>query len=179
MIEAVTCYTLSEIEEKALEFDIIGIDEGQFFEEIVEFSEKMANLGKTVIIAALDGTFERKPFGKILELIPLSENVTKLDAVWVDCNQLASFTKRTCDSKETELIGGSEIYKPVCRGWFIKSQSSSLTSSPEKINLIKENEENTEFNVWIDTINEDLLKSMTFKGQSSAKVLHVANYKDH
>lgn len=84
MLEAVSCVSLSEVEEKALEFDIVGIDEGQFFEEIVEFSETMANLGKTVIIAALDGTFERKPFGRILELIPLAENVTKLDAVCVE-----------------------------------------------------------------------------------------------
>ena len=130
MIEAVTCLNLSEVEDKALDFDIIGIDEGQFFEEIVEFSEKMANMGKTVIIAALDGTFERKPFGRILELIPLAENVTKLDAVWVEWNQLASFTKRTWDSMETELIGGEEIYKPVWRGWFIKIQ---IQESSDKI----------------------------------------------
>lgn len=131
MIEAVSCVSLSEIEEKAVDFDIIGIDEGQFFEEIVEFSESMANLGKTVIIAALDGTFERKPFGRILELIPLAENVTKLDAVCVEWNHLASFTKRTCDSKETELIGGDEIYRPVCRGCFLKNQSQDEPLSSE------------------------------------------------
>lgn len=131
MIEAVSCVSLSEIEEKAIDFDIIGIDEGQFFEEIVEFSEYMANLGKTVIIAALDGTFERKPFGRILELIPLAENVTKLDAVCVEWNHLASFTKRTCDSKETELIGGDEIYRPVCRGCFLKNQSQDEPLSSE------------------------------------------------
>lgn len=30
------------------------------FPDIVEFSETMANAGKTVIVAALDGTFQRK-----------------------------------------------------------------------------------------------------------------------
>lgn len=30
------------------------------FPDIVEFSEAMANAGKTVIVAALDGTFQRK-----------------------------------------------------------------------------------------------------------------------
>lgn len=34
---------------------MIGIDEGQFFPDIVEFSEHAANAGKIVIIAALDG----------------------------------------------------------------------------------------------------------------------------
>ena len=113
MIEAVSCEDIMEVKERALDFDIIGIDEGQFFENVVEFSETMANLGKMIIVAALDGTFERKAFGKVLELIPLAESVTKLDAVCIDCKQSASFTKRLCDSKETELIGGAEIYKPV------------------------------------------------------------------
>lgn len=30
------------------------------FPDTVEFCEEMANLGKTVIVAALDGTFQRK-----------------------------------------------------------------------------------------------------------------------
>lgn len=30
------------------------------FPDVVEFSEEMASLGKTVIIAALDGTFQRQ-----------------------------------------------------------------------------------------------------------------------
>ena len=37
------------------DFDVIGIDEGQFFPDIVEFSESAANSGKIVVIAALDG----------------------------------------------------------------------------------------------------------------------------
>jgi thymidine kinase len=43
----------------------------------------MANKNKIVIIAALDGTFQRKPFGNILNLIPKAEKVTKLNAVCV------------------------------------------------------------------------------------------------
>ena len=43
--------------------------------DIVEYAERWANEGKIVIIAALDGTFQRKPFKSILELIPLAEEV--------------------------------------------------------------------------------------------------------
>jgi thymidine kinase len=39
---------------------VLGIDEGQFFPDIVSFCEDMANAGKLVIVAALDGTFQRK-----------------------------------------------------------------------------------------------------------------------
>ncbi len=42
--------------------DVIGIDEGQFFTDIVEAAEQMSSEGKIVIVAGLDGTFERKPF---------------------------------------------------------------------------------------------------------------------
>lgn len=50
----------------------MAIDEGQFFPDILDVSEHLANSGIVVIIAALDGTFQRKPFGNILNLVPLA-----------------------------------------------------------------------------------------------------------
>jgi thymidine kinase len=98
-------------------YDVIGIDEGQFFSDIVEFAEKMADSGKRVIISALDGTFERKPFGKINELIPKCDTVDKLQAICMTkgCRNDAPFTKRIIDSDEVNIIGGSDIYMSVCR----------------------------------------------------------------
>jgi thymidine kinase len=140
MIDAVSWEKLTDVIEKAEEYDIIGIDEGQFFEDIVEVSEELANKGKTVIISALDGTFERKAFGRILELVPLAEEVTKLDAVCMDCKEPASFTKRLWESKETELIGGSEIYKPVWRRCFIWDNPKANTNlSSIDCDVFKEN----------------------------------------
>ena len=43
--------------------------------DLVEYAERWANAGKIVIIAALDGTFQRKPFNQILQLVPLAEEV--------------------------------------------------------------------------------------------------------
>lgn len=54
---AVACKKLKEVKEYWREFDVIGIDEGQFFEDIVEFSETAANEGKIVIMSALNGTW--------------------------------------------------------------------------------------------------------------------------
>jgi len=59
----------------------------------------LANNGLVVIIAALDGTFQRKPFGNILNLIPLAETVSKLSAVCIDCGNEAAFTKRIIDNQ--------------------------------------------------------------------------------
>ena len=44
---------LGELTDKAEEFDVIGIDEGQFFADIVGWCESMTNKGKIVLGAAL------------------------------------------------------------------------------------------------------------------------------
>ncbi|QHR82605.1 thymidine kinase [Brazilian porcupinepox virus 1] len=119
-IDAISTSLLSDTIISMNDIDVIGIDEGQFFDDIVTYSEYMANNGKIVIISALDGTYQRKPFGKVLELIPLSEKVTKLSAVCMSCFKDASFSKRICDNKEIQLIGGNDKYKSVCRECFFK-----------------------------------------------------------
>jgi thymidine kinase len=60
-------------------------------------------LGKLIIIAALDGTFQRKPFANVMELIPLAESVVKLSAVCMVCNRDAAFSKRLSDETEVEV----------------------------------------------------------------------------
>jgi thymidine kinase len=116
-------------------YDVIAIDEGQFFKDvsfsnfefiisiqIVEFSENAANNGKIVIISCLDGNFMRKGFDPIIELIPMAEKIKKLAAICKNCGTNASFTFRTCFSNEIELIGGDSIYKPLCRECFNEEQ---------------------------------------------------------
>uniref|UniRef100_A0A2K6JPJ8 Thymidine kinase n=1 Tax=Rhinopithecus bieti TaxID=61621 RepID=A0A2K6JPJ8_RHIBE len=90
------------------------------FPDIVEFCEAMANAGKTVIVAALDGTFQRKPFGTILNLVPLAESVVKLTAVCMECFREAAYTKRLGTEKEVEVIGGADKYHSVCRLCYFK-----------------------------------------------------------
>ena len=40
-----------------------------------------ADLGKVVIVAALDGDYRRQPFPSVMELIPCAEQLQKLSAV--------------------------------------------------------------------------------------------------
>uniref|UniRef100_A0A1A8PBS3 Thymidine kinase n=2 Tax=Nothobranchius TaxID=28779 RepID=A0A1A8PBS3_9TELE len=114
-MEAVPANCLGDVRSLALQACVIGIDEGQFFPDTVEFCEEMANLGKTIIVAALDGTFQRKPFGNILNLVPLAESVVKLHAVCMQCYKDAAYTKRIGAEKEVEVIGGADKYQAVCR----------------------------------------------------------------
>lgn len=108
-------------------YDVIGIDEGQFFGDVVAFCDRWANKGKVVICAALDGTYEREMFNDILKLVPMAESVDKLTSVCAMCSKDASFTLRCFDSSKNssrekeeedgpvELIGGAEMYKAACR----------------------------------------------------------------
>ncbi|XP_068995782.1 thymidine kinase, cytosolic isoform X2 [Embiotoca jacksoni] len=128
-MEAVAANSLVDVRSAALQAGVIGIDEGQFFPDTVEFCEEMANLGKTIIVAALDGTFQRKPFGNILNLVPLAESVVKLHAVCMQCYKEAAYTKRIGAEKEVEVIGGVDKYQAVCRkcygGLTVEKENSS------------------------------------------------------
>lgn len=96
----------------------VGIDEGQFFPDLVPFCNALVKLGKVVVVAALDGTFERKPFPPVVELIPYCKRVHKLLAICACCGNDAAFTRRLSSRKETEIIGGSELYHANCGDCF-------------------------------------------------------------
>jgi thymidine kinase len=95
---------------------IIGVDEGQFFDDIVEVCDQWANEGRVIFIAALDGTFAREPFPNIAKLIAKAEHVTKLNGICMQCgNFLAAFSQRLTESKEIVDVGGVDKYAVVCR----------------------------------------------------------------
>ncbi|KAG1687980.1 hypothetical protein DVH05_004499 [Phytophthora capsici] len=117
-VEAMPVQTLAEVRPFLDECDVIGIDEGQFYPDLVEFCQEAANMGKVIVVAALDATFERKAFDSVVELIPTAEKVVKLNAICSSCGQDAAFTRRLIADTTLELIGGSEMYEPRCRQCF-------------------------------------------------------------
>lgn len=84
-IKAVCVKTLAEIGDKWKNYDVIGVDEGQFFTDVVPFCETLAQNGKVVITSALSGTFQREEFNSILELLPKAEKVKMLNAICKFC----------------------------------------------------------------------------------------------
>lgn len=150
-LKAISADKLKNLKVNLNDYDVIGIDEGQFFPDIVEFSEEMANKGKTVVIAALDGTFQRKAFASILELIPLSEHVVKLNAVCMTCFGDGSFTKRISADKEVEVIGGADMYMATCRSCFF---APGVVPASPRIPL-KTMNNGTKENIQVETNNVD------------------------
>jgi len=97
--------------------NVIGIDEAQFFGDLHEFVMAMEQYGKTIIISGLDGDSDRKPFGQILQCIPLCDEVVKLNAMdMVDKDGTpAIFTKRIVKKEGQVLVGATESYMAVSR----------------------------------------------------------------
>ena len=72
-IPAISANQIVDFVEQVKDFDVIAIDEGQFYPDIVKYAEDFANQGKIVIITALDGNFLRQPFAVIPPLCSLAE----------------------------------------------------------------------------------------------------------
>ena len=90
----------------------IYINEAQFFPDLLEFVQKHESL-KNIYIYGLDGDYQRKPFGQILDVIPYCDSVEKLRGVCV-CGKLSIHSKRITEDKEQYLLD-ENAYVPACR----------------------------------------------------------------
>lgn len=97
--------------------DVICVNEGQFFDNLVSFCINSSKEMKDVYVCGLDGDYLKRPFGEILNLIPHCETVRKLQAMCMSCKNgtAASFTKKIKMSDNLIEIGSTEMYMPVCR----------------------------------------------------------------
>ena len=99
--------------------EVVGIDEVQFFDSgIVEVINKMADMGKRVIVAGLDQDYLGKPFEPVPTLLAIAEYITKTLAVCVRCGNPANHTQRLIDSSERIVVGASGTYEARCRRCF-------------------------------------------------------------
>ena len=116
----------SKILDVAEKFDVIGIDEAQFFDEtIVEVCNKLADSGKRVIVAGLDMDYMGKPFGPMPNLLAVAEYVTKVHAICTRSGKMASYTHRIVKSDELILLGDTRKYEALSRKEFIKMKKKS------------------------------------------------------
>ena len=107
-------------------FDVIGIDEVQFFDvEIVDVCNTLANSGKRVIVAGLDMDYKGKPFGQMPNLLAIAEYVTKVHAVCTKTGKMANYTHRIVDSDELILLGDIKKYEALSRKAFNKMNNLS------------------------------------------------------
>jgi thymidine kinase len=113
-------------------FDIVAIDEAQFFGPSLEsVVAALAARGLHVIVAGLDVTFLGRPFEPLPALMAQAERVDKLTAVCSVCGADAIFHARVAPAAErdvnlvTENVGGLETYRALCRRHFSRDSPAS------------------------------------------------------
>ena len=141
--DSINCKLLRNSFDTLKQYDVIGIDEGQFFADLVEVCEELALMGKIILIAALNGDFRMEPFPVIQRIISKSDKIKLLKAYCFNCHKDAKFSLRIVQSNETVLIGAGEAYKPACREChvFFSKQREKGNLNLNKIDE-KDNKEN-------------------------------------
>ena len=143
--DSINCKLLRNSFDTLKQYDVIGIDEGQFFADLVEVCEELALMGKIVLIAALNGDFRMEPFPVIQRIIAKADKIKLLKAYCFNCHKDAKFSLRIVQSNETVLIGAGEAYKPACREchvYFSKQREKGNLDIKNIQEKEKENKEN-------------------------------------
>lgn len=132
--KATSCHHLEEIKGLVKNYDVVCIDEIQFYPDAAQYCEIWANEGKIIEVCGLNGDYRRQPFAQISLLIPLAEQISFITAVCKDTGQEAPFTMRLSNESEQEVIGSTDKYQAVSRSRYfqekkIASPATDSTSS--------------------------------------------------
>ena len=107
------------LEKVQAETEVVGIDEGQFFDpELPAIVSRLADEGKRVIVAGLDTDYLGKPFEPMPQLLAIAEYITKTLAICMVCGAPANHTQRLVASSERVLVGAGGTYEARCRHCF-------------------------------------------------------------
>jgi len=116
----------TEILRHVEEVDVVGIDEAQFFDDVLpEVCNQLANAGVRVIVAGLDMDYQGKPFGPVPHLMAIAEYVTKVHAICVKTGKLANYSHRISGGEKTVELGELDRYEPLSRKAFLEARKSS------------------------------------------------------
>jgi thymidine kinase len=109
--------------------EVVGIDEGQFFDlNLPAACNTLADRGRRVIVAGLDQDYLGRPFEPMPQLLAIAEYITKTLAICVVCGNPANHTQRLVASSDRVLVGASGLYEARCRQCF-----DPKLASPEKV----------------------------------------------
>lgn len=102
------------------DYDVIGIDEAQFYDDLFDFCNENLKKDKIIIIAGLNASFEQKMMGQIMDVCTIADKIMLLKAVCMKCGKDAPFSYRKNQSKEIIVVGDSNEYEARCRKCFLE-----------------------------------------------------------
>jgi len=106
---------------KYIHYDVIAIDEVQFFDnDLYIIIQMLSDYGKRIIVSGLDMKFNRHPFTLMSNILSISHKIDKLSSICAECKENAVYSYRISDSEEEVIIGEKELYIPLCSKCFQK-----------------------------------------------------------
>ena len=116
------------------QYKVIGIDESQFFDDLVPFVKKLLRMKKVVYVAGLDGDSNQQLFGQFSNLIPYATEVRKLTAICDICKTEgrivpAGMTIRKYKSSTIKEVGGKDKYIPVCNDCLFENEKLTMLAN--------------------------------------------------
>jgi thymidine kinase len=132
-LKAIQTLLLGTISSLIENYDVILIDEIQFYDDAASVCDEWANQKKTVECYGLNGDFRRQPFEQISLLIPKADKIQHLTAIDRKSGNEAPFTFRTNDDQQQELIGGKGLYVAVSRGSYYKMKNQKNRAEMNQI----------------------------------------------
>lgn len=103
---------------------LVGIDEGQFFDDLAPFCDACAAGGVDVVVAALNSDAHRRPWQSVARLFPLADNIVFRHATCVRCQSQSASRSRVIAPLEQDgtsnarvpfvLVGADETYVSTC-----------------------------------------------------------------
>lgn len=102
--------------------DVVAIDEAQFLDgDICRVVNELADHGIRVIVVGTDMDFRGEPFGPMGSLLAQADEISKLNAICIQCGAPATRNQRLINGEPapamgpTIQVGGAESYEARCR----------------------------------------------------------------
>ncbi len=137
---------LSEIFMSIDGYEVICIDEIQFYPDLEDFVRFCLNKGKHVICSGLDSDWMGNDFGQVSKLLKLSTSFTKLSAKCLWCRERtktndiraipdACRTGKLISSNKQIEAGGKDKYVPLCLPHHRQHLIEIHNLNPDVVNL--------------------------------------------
>ena len=118
-MDSINITKTKDLFELGKKYDVVGIDEAQFFEnDLIKYCKNLANNKTRVIVAGLVSDYRGLPFGPMPDIMCESDYLDKLTAICIKCGLDASFTQRITEQTQQVVIGETEFYEARCRKCF-------------------------------------------------------------
>ncbi|MFN0136164.1 MAG: thymidine kinase [Phycisphaerae bacterium] len=115
-----TAATAEQLIALTADFDVIGIDEAQFFgPPLIDAVKTMRDAGRELFASGIDYDTWGRPFDPFPELLHLADETDILTIPCARCGKPARMNQRLTPVIDGNLIGGPGDYEPRCPACFV------------------------------------------------------------